>query len=188
MRTHVKSLIIEAKQENPENDFMDGAIKVVALIDTCIQELAKFDINYLQGPKIGRALVHDQVNGESAFVDIKGEKDEDDVRKRVAKKKNKNKYTRSGDNERMSKEELMNTPARTSTHTIVPRNVIVNIDFDDEIPEEVKHAAEFVDPFSSTIDSSGLNCNDDVASKDADEPFINPFEKIYGDSTTPEDR
>ncbi|CAG8441866.1 9448_t:CDS:2 [Acaulospora morrowiae] len=151
MRTHVKSLIIEANQENPDDDYMDGAIKVVALIDSCIRELSNFEINYFQGPKIGRALVRDQVNGESAFVDIK---DEEDI-----KKKKKSKYAKA----------------------IIPRNVVVSVDVDDKTLEETKQPVEFATPFSSKIDSSDLDCNDNIVSKDA--VFINPFEEIYADST-----
>ncbi|CAG8506498.1 5182_t:CDS:2 [Diversispora eburnea] len=70
MRLHIKSLIVEAEQDNSNHDNVDGAIKVVALIDCCIRELSKFDINYFQGPEDGRAFIHDLITENSAFVDI----------------------------------------------------------------------------------------------------------------------
>ncbi|RHZ84931.1 hypothetical protein Glove_74g31 [Diversispora epigaea] len=102
MRLHVKSLIVEAKQDNSSHDNVDGAIKVVALIDCCIRELSKFDINYFQGPKDGRAFIHDLITEKSAFVDIKYEKKTTKRKKHASiidENNNENNYNNNYDND-----------------------------------------------------------------------------------------
>lgn len=175
MRTHVESLIVEAKQDNPNHDNVDGAIKVVALIDCCIRELSKFDINYFQGPEDGHAFIHDLINEKSAFVDIKYEKKKTTGKKRHAsiidESSNENNYNDSNDtNDNYNddnndnndydddNEDLMESSESTindnsKDNGIIPKNIILSVDVN-ECPkdiEKIRSSAEFIYPFYSKI-------------------------------------
>ncbi|CAG8579313.1 13579_t:CDS:2 [Racocetra persica] len=90
MKSTIKTMLYEAEQESPDGA-LDGAIKVVTLIDTCIEILKSKGFYYKQTHLSGQAIIHGSITNDFAILDIQC----DDNNESGVKIKNSNAHIKS---------------------------------------------------------------------------------------------
>ncbi|CAG8457693.1 1271_t:CDS:2 [Dentiscutata erythropus] len=92
MKSTIKTMLHEAEQESPDGA-LDGAIKVVTLIDTCIEILKSKGFYYKQTNSSGQPIIHDSITNDFAILDIQCDDNESGVKIRNSNTEIQNKVT-----------------------------------------------------------------------------------------------
>ncbi|CAG8627552.1 10529_t:CDS:2, partial [Gigaspora rosea] len=180
MKSTIKTMLREAEQESPDGA-LDGAIKVVTLIDTCIEILKSKGFYYKQTNLSGQPIIHDSITNDFAILDIKCDDNKSGFKIKNSNTEIQNKVTTVKGNKRYdhvikngSKKISMQSDSK---RTLGRFNNVSSVQTKPKrISKEIFNRIERIEPktnstrYSKEIDASSANLSSKRTSKKVDAP------------------
>ncbi|KAF0543795.1 hypothetical protein F8M41_003290 [Gigaspora margarita] len=183
MKSTIKIMLREAEQESPDGA-LDGAIKVVTLIDTCIEILKSKGFYYKQTNLLGQPIIHDSITNDFAVLDIKCDDNKSGVKIKNSNTEIQNKVTTIRGNRRYYDHVIKNGSKKISVQSDSKRTLGKFNNFSSvqtkpkRISKEIFNRIERIEPKinstrpSKEINALSANLNSKRAFKKVDTPLM----------------